>query len=84
LYSVEKTQHPIFVQILDLLQENRGDALSELSGAALENVFGSLFGTPRVPSFVLDHNDEQNQLDDASYDSPALVGRFRLQSVQIS
>jgi hypothetical protein len=51
-----------------------------LSGAVLENVFDSLLGTPGVPSFVFD-DDEQNQLDEAPYDSPALVGRFRLQSV---
>jgi hypothetical protein len=56
-----------------------------LSGAVLENVFDSLLGTPGVPSFVFDDYDDdddgQNQLDEAPYDSPALVGRFRLRSV---
>jgi len=56
-----------------------------LSGAVLENVFDSLLGTPGVPSFVFDDDDdEQNQLDEDPYDSPVLVGRFRLQSVWIS
>jgi hypothetical protein len=52
-----------------------------LSWALLENVFDGLLETPGVPSFVFDDDDEQNQLDEAPYDSPALVGRFRLQSV---
>jgi hypothetical protein len=66
---------------MSLLQEHRGDALSELSGAVLENVFDSLLGTPGVPSFVFDDDDEQNQLDEAPYDSPTLVGRFRSQNI---
>jgi hypothetical protein len=64
------------------LQEHRGDALLKLSEAILENIFDGLLGTPGAPSFVFDDdNGEQNQLDEAPYDSPALVGRFRLQSV---
>jgi hypothetical protein len=63
------------------LQRYRGDALSELGEAVLENVFDSLLGTPGVPSFVFDDDDEQNKLDEAPYESPALVGRFRLRSV---
>jgi hypothetical protein len=64
------------------LQEHRGDALLKLSGAVFEKIFDSLLGTPGAPSFVFDDDDdEQNQLDEAPYDSPALVGRCRLQSV---
>jgi hypothetical protein len=62
------------------LQKHRGDALLKLIGAILESVFDSLLGTPGALSFVFD-DDEQNQLDEAPYDSPALMGRCRLQSV---
>jgi hypothetical protein len=67
------------------LQEHRGDALLKLSGAIFESIYDSLFGTLGAPSFVFDDDDDdddkQNQLDEAPYDSPALVGKFRLQSV---
>jgi hypothetical protein len=63
------------------LHEHRGDALSKLSQAVSESIFDALLEAPGAPSFVFDDDDEQNQLDKAAYDSPALVGRFRLQSV---
>jgi hypothetical protein len=63
------------------LQEHRGDALLKLSGAIFESIFDSLLGTPGAPSFVFDDDGEKNQLDEAPYDSPALVRGFRLQSV---
>jgi hypothetical protein len=53
-----------------------------------ESIFDGLLGAPGAPSFVFDDDDddddddvERNQLNEAPYDSPALVGRFRLQSV---
>jgi hypothetical protein len=51
-----------------------------------ESIFDGPLGAPGAPSFVFDDDDdddddERNQLDEAPYDSLALVGRFRLQSV---
>jgi hypothetical protein len=74
------------VQVLDLLHKHRGGALSKLSEAVSESIFDGLLGAPGAPSFIFDDDDdddddEQNQLDKVPYDSPALVGRSRLQSV---
>jgi hypothetical protein len=70
------------------LHEHRGDALLKLGQAVSESIFDGLLGAPGAPSFVFDDDDddddddvERNQLNEAPYDSPALVGRFRLQSV---
>jgi hypothetical protein len=49
----------------------------------LKNVLDNLLGIPGVPSFVFDDDDEQNQLDEAPYDSPALVGRFSIAKCSI-
>jgi hypothetical protein len=81
LRSIEKAQHRIFAQILDLLHEHRGDVLSKLSEVVSESIFNSPLGAPGAPSFVFDDDDEQDQLYKALYDSPALVGSFRLQSI---
>jgi hypothetical protein len=51
-----------------------------MGGAVSESVFDSLLGTPKAPRFVFDES-EQGRLDEALYDSPALVGRCRLQYV---
>jgi hypothetical protein len=65
-----------------MLHEHRGGALSKLSEAVSESIFDGLLGAPGAPSFVFDDDDDgQIQLDEAPYDSPALVGRFKLQSV---
>jgi len=48
-----------------------------MGGAVSESVFDSLLGTSATPPFVFEES-EQGRLDEAPYDSPALVGRCRL------
>jgi hypothetical protein len=78
-FSIEKAKHPVFARILDLLQESRGNTQSKMSETIFESIFVSGLGIPGAPSFVF--NDiRQNQLDDALYDSPALLRMCTLRS----
>ncbi|KAM0724060.1 hypothetical protein Q7P37_000240 [Cladosporium fusiforme] len=74
--DIEKTQHQPFSKILDLLEQQRGDALLQMSHAVSEGIYDTLLGRPAAPIFVFE--DEQRGLGEAPYDSPALIGRCRL------
>jgi hypothetical protein len=78
---LRRHQHGVFAQVLDLLRKQCDDALSKLSEAVPESISDGLLGVLAVPLSVFDDDEEQIQLDKTPYDSPALVGRFRLQSV---
>jgi hypothetical protein len=54
LHSIEKAQHHVFAQFLDLLQKHRGDLLD---GAVSESVFDSLIGTATAPPFAFKESE---------------------------
>lgn len=78
--SIERTKHSTFIKILDLLYKYRGDTLLKISRAVSERIYDVLLGRPGTPKFVFEE-DTREVLDDAPYDSPALIGKCKLQDI---
>jgi hypothetical protein len=80
-HSIERTKHLAFSQILSLLHEQRGSMLLQISRTVSERIYDVLLGRPEAPIFVFE-GDGHELLEEAPYDSPALVRRCKLQNVQ--
>ena len=69
---MEKIQHHVFADFVDLLQQHRGKVLTTMSETLSEKIYDMLLGRDTNLSFNLE-SVHQKKLIEIPYDSPALV-----------